>query len=452
MPRSAHLQLHPEAVTSLNAESELLIAEVHQVPPRNASADGFHPQIFASGAISEADVVGETKVGFVDGRGRETGRTFGYEGKQLGLRGQSFQKFWSVAEKIQQTQSFRDKVSLKCVADAGFEWVTKKYRKEITSSFCEYVVEECSKLLRDMEIWVPIYNVHAEDDLAVGSCLFRTIKPMMLDEWEQDVRSAINESSSRMEEQFRSRRKRMQGTLAATFKIHAEPDRGYQLALERAERAIQLLNFFHPAHGTLATRSYATLLGQENIQTTTTLILENGRVRGSQRGLSDQGATPWVLDRGHLQFLKSSGLDKVGALSEKQKKSEYDTCLLNALILYSKSSLSTVVSERLVYIFAALESMLLKNTTEPVQKNIGERLAFLTRKTAEERRRVVQVVDQVYKLRSSFLHHGEEVNESAVIEEFMRSAWTSFIVLIAELDRFQERSQMFDTLDNMKFT
>jgi hypothetical protein len=150
--------------------------------------------------------------------------------------------------------------------------------------------------------------------------------------------------------------------------------------------------------------------------------------------------------------MKNSGLDKVGALSEKQKKSEYDTCLLNALILYSKSSLSTVVTERLVYIFAALESMLLKNTTEPVQKNIGERLAFLTRKTAEERRRVVQVVDEVYKLRSSFLHHGEEVNESAIIEEFMRSAWTSFIVLIAELDRFQERSQMFDTLDNMKFT
>lgn len=57
MPRSAHLQLHPEAVTSLNAESELLIAEVHQIPPRNASADGFHPQIFESSAISEADVI-----------------------------------------------------------------------------------------------------------------------------------------------------------------------------------------------------------------------------------------------------------------------------------------------------------------------------------------------------------------------------------------------------------
>ena len=354
MQSSPYLQLHQGALASLNAESELLIAEVHPVPPKMDTREGFKPQIFLSGNISEADVLGEIEVGLVDGHGKEIGRTFRFNGQQFGLQGEGFQKLWSVAEKIQKTRSFRDRVSLKCVASTGFEWVAKKYRKEIAISFCEHVIDQCSKLLRDMEIWIPVYKVHAEEDFRVGSCLFRTITPRMLDEWEQDFKSAVNENSPRIEEKFRARRNQLQDTLAATFQIHAEPERGYQIALERAEKAIQLLNFFHPAHGTLATRSYATLLGQEDIQTTTALVLENGRIRGSQRGLLDQGATPWVLDRGHIQFMKNSGLDKVGALSEKQKKSEYDTCLLNALILYSKSSLSTVVSERLVYIFAAL--------------------------------------------------------------------------------------------------
>jgi hypothetical protein len=452
MTQSKHLQLHPDAVVSFNAESELLIAEVCPVSRNKEGAKGFQPNVFVSGNIPERDVIGEIEVGIVDGSGNEVGRLFRHNGQQVGLVGESFQKLRSVADKIQRTQSFRDTVSQKCVLKAACEWVSKKYRQETTISLCEYVTDECSKLLRDLEIWVPIYKVHAEEDFGVGSCSFRTITPTMLEEWEQHFRSMVTESDPRIDEKFRADRKQMQGTLAATFRTYAEPDRGYQLALERAESAIGLLNFFHPAHGTLGTRSYATLLGQEDIQTTTTLVLENGRIRGRQRGLLDQGAAPWVLDRGHIQFLKGSGLDKVGALWEKEKKSDYDTCLLNALLLYSKSSLSTVVTERLVYIFAALESMLLKNATEPVQKNIGERLAFLTRKTAEERRRVAQVVEEVYRLRSSFLHHGETINESELIEEFMRCAWTSFIVLIAESEKFHTRSVMFDALDNMKFS
>jgi hypothetical protein len=452
MTQSTYLQLHPEAVQAFNAESELLIAEVRPVSRNKEGVQDFQPEVFVSENFAEGDVIGEIEVGIVDGGGNEVGKLFRHNGQQFGLVGEGFQKLRSMVDKIQGTQSFRNTVSQNCVLKVAFEWIRKKYRQETTISLCEYVIDECSKELREMEIWVPIYKVHAEEDFAVGSCLFRTITAPMLGEWEQHFRSMVKESEPRIDEKFRADRKQMQGTLAASFKIYAEPDRGYQLALERAERAIGLLNFFHPAHGTLRTRSYAALLGQEDIQTTTALVLENGRIRGRQRGLLDQGAAPWVLDRVYIQFLKGSGLDKVGALSEKEKKSDYDTYLLNALLLYSKSSLSTVVTERLVYIFAALESMLLKNTSEPVQKNIGERLAFLTRKTAEERRRVAQVVEEVYKLRSSFLHHGEKVNESEVIEEFMRCAWKSFIVLIAESEKFHTRSVMFDALDNMKFS
>jgi len=404
-----------------------------------------------SAHISPADLVGEIQEGTVDGTGTETGRMFRHGGRRFGLVGPGYQNLASLAAKVQATPAFRNFISYGCVLDIAFEWVTWKCRGEMTTPFCEHLVAECAKRLREIEIWIPVYCVYAEEDITLGPCLFRTITTAMIDEWEQHHRSTVKEQGPQVEEFFRKVRKQMQGTLAATFRAHAEPERARELAGEQAEYAVGLLNFFHPAHGTLRTRSYVTLLGQENIQTTTTLVLDNGCIRQRSQGLLDRGASPWGLDRAHIQFVRQSGLDKMGAIWAREEKSEYDTSLLNALQLYAKSSLSMAVTDRLVYILAALESMLLRNDTEPVQKNIGERMGFIVKKTAEERKKMVRVVDEVYKIRSSFVHHGQKIKESQVIEEFMFCAWSLFLILIAESGKYSRRESMFDAIDNVKF-
>jgi len=446
------LELHPEARRSFNESSEELLAEVRPMQQNRVEVGGFRPDVFISGHFGEADIVGDVKVAIVDGTGNEVGKLFREGRQQFGLVRDGFQRFKTLVAKIQGTPTFRDSVSYSCLLDVAFDWVTQNYLRKTTLTLCDHVVAECTKQLRELDIWIPVYQLYAEEDLRVGSCVFRTITAQMIDEWEQHFRSTVKEEDgSQIDEVFRTKRKQLQGTFAATLRVFAEPNRGYELALEQAEYAIGLLNFFHPAHGTLRTRSYATVLGQENIQTTTALILENGQIRQRQRKLIDRGASPWILDGSQIQFLKQSGLDKVGALWEKEGKSDFDTSSLNALQLYSKSSLGTLVTDRLVYLLAALESMLLRNTSEPVQKNIGERMAFIIKKTVDERKRVVQIVEEVYKLRSSFLHHGQRVNALDTIEEFMVCAWTSFLVLIQNSDKFATRDAMFDAIDNMKF-
>jgi hypothetical protein len=445
------LELHPEAIRAFNEYSETVVTDVIEVPPNNARPQGFRPEAYVSARISPADLIGEMQEGTVDGTGTETGRMFRHDGRRFGLVGSGYRNLGSLAAKVQATPAFRNFISYGCVLDITFDWVTRKHQGEMTTPFCEYVVAECGKRLKEIEIWIPVYWVYAEEDITLGPCLFRTITTAMIDEWEQHYRSTAKEQGPQVEEFFKKMRKQMQGTLAATFRARAEPERARELARERAEYAVGLLNFFHPAHGTLRTRSYGTLLGQENIQTTTTLVLDNGRLREPSRGLLDRGASPWGLDRAHIQFIRESGLDKLGALWTKDKKSDYDTALLGALQLYSKSSLSMVVTDRLVYIFAALESLLLKNGGEPVQKNIGERMAYIVKNTVAERKRVVEVVDQVYKIRSSFFHHGQQVKVFEFIEEFMVYTWSFFLISIANSDQYPTLGAMFDAIDDVKF-
>jgi hypothetical protein len=452
MNQTKDLVLHPEAARAFNELSKTLTAEVLPPQPNGEQAERFRPEVFVSAHFSEEDIAGGITQSICDQDGNEVGRLLAQGGQRVGLVGERFHKLKGLATRIYESPTFRDTVSRSRVLDVAFDWVIKKSQQGGTASLCDFVVGECAKQLRDLDIWVPLYKVHAEEDIRVGFCLFRTVTAAMLDEWERHVRSTVKEPVPRIEERFRVERKRMQGSLAATTQVYAEPKRGYELAQERAEYATGLLNFFHPASASLSTRSYATLLGQENEQTRTELLLDDGRIRGRLSGILERNtSSAWLLGRVGIARLRESGLDKVGALWEKEKKSDFDVSLLNALLLYSRSSLRTLVTDRLVYICAALESMLLRNRTEPVVKNIGERMAFLVKNTIDERKRTVRMVEEVYDLRSSFVHHGENIAQSEIVEEFMRCAWASLRVLLLDSEKYQSRTAMFDAIDNLKF-
>ena len=57
------------------------------------------------------------------------------------------------------------------------------------------------------------------------------------------------------------------------------------------------------------------------------------------------------------------------------------------------------MADKLVYILASLESILLKNDSEPIQKNLGERMAFLIGPTVEARKTIIANVVETYARR-----------------------------------------------------
>ena len=444
------LKLHPEAANNFDDRANSLIGDITFLPPQASSTNTFRPDVFMSAHISKEDIVGEVGFEIIGPFEKPIAKFFRHEGKQYGLAGEGFQRFWAIVTGIQGSPSFRDRVSHDSVLKTAFEWVAKKYRGEIGVSLTEHVVTECGKRLRRMELWVPIYRLHIQSEIRMGPCIFKTISAAMLKEWEQFRRSKLKGDDSDITAVFRSERKKMQGTTAVVVELFAEPGRGYDLAQELAETAVALLNFFHPAHGNPRMRSHTTLLGQENMRTERILVVENGLIRGGRSGVLDKAASPWFLDDARIRDLKEDGFDSVSALWENEKNSEYNASVLNALLLYSKSSLSLDLTDRLIYILAAIESMLLRNSNEPVQKNIGERMAFLIRKSVEERKRVVHVVEEIYKARSSFLHHGQGVKNIDVLAEFMTYAWTAMLTLVLEAKHFQSKGDLLEAIENLK--
>ena len=103
---------------------------------------------------------------------------------------------------------------------------------------------------------------------------------------------------------------------------------------------------------------------------------------------------------------------------------------------------------------AAAESIFLRNASEPIQKNLGERMAFLIGQSVDERRNVIKNVDAFYGIRSRLIHHGKEIQDHQrdVVDEFFVNVWFSFVVLMRRASKWITRDEMFLALEEQKLS
>jgi hypothetical protein len=116
-------------------------------------------------------------------------------------------------------------------------------------------------------------------------------------------------------------------------------------------------------------------MGREKIEISNDFLVADGSITtyANQRWSGDRCFG--IVDREKTQFPSLLGsLDK---LASGRTTSKYQSCLYDALLLYGRNSVAAEPAEKLVFVIVALESMLLKNATEPIKKNIGERVAWL---------------------------------------------------------------------------
>ncbi|MGA2611357.1 MAG: hypothetical protein ABSH01_28250 [Terriglobia bacterium] len=445
------LDLHPEAGRNFDEKAEGLLPLVSVVPVVGKHEAGFRPDVYVRAHFTEREIIGEIETAFRDYRGRETGRIFDHDGRTLGLVGKGFKDLEALATQLQRAGRIRPYVSVRCLINTAFRWVKKRYRGETNEPFTGYVLRECATLVKESEIWIPLFHVYIQTELSVGKIRFKTLTREMLDSYlERVLKSLPQENQAAFQVQFDRTRSRLQGCAAATIALTAEPLRAQEVAGEEAGYSIAALRFFHAANMTPYLRCYCTPAGAENLLASSTLTVDSGMIQQWQDSASPTGNMEWVLSDQEIRELQSAGLDALSRLLARDERSPFEDELLDAILLHSRNSLFDDAANRLVYILAAVESILLRDSNEPVGKNIGERLAFVIGRTAEERTAIRDNVTHVYALRSAFLHHGRALREMDSLELFMRYVWTGFVALIHGMDKFRTKQELIEALERRK--
>jgi len=448
------LEMHPEAVRSFNERAAALTTEL-ETPPSRAPVRGGNssfPEPFVSARIKPDDIIGESRFGMVDHTGAEVAKYFDHEGKTLGLSGEKYRRLVLLSEQMQNSKELHSIISLSFITDAVFDWVRDYYKGVVTIPMVEYVLSRCEASIEDLEVWVPIAMLYVQSETTIGRLTFRTLTKEMFDQWRLDAKQKHPLDYQKIWEALDREQKPLQGLAASTLRIQAERERAFEIAMEETTKSVAVLRFFSPANFHPRARSYCAPLGTENLQQTIHLLLTDDNLIETTSATVDKGSKRWVIPDVALSMIKKGGLDILSGLLVKDSLTSFQKELLDSVLLYSRSSLMADPADKMIYMFAALESILLRSDSEAVAQNIGERMSFVVGTSADERKAIVANAKQVYSLRSKFVHHGHAVKDTETLHVFMRNSWTFLSMLIQSANRYQTREELIDTLEHMKLS
>lgn len=424
------LQLHTEAAKSFNRKAEDLFQKVVLDPhDKGYQSVGFSPDIVTY-PIPAEDVRSLSTNSRISGPlNQEIGKTFSVRGSVLGLFGEDYKALVRLAETIQKAKGLSDKVSVSFLVDSIFNWIALSHQHGTVVPMTEVVLADAEKAIQDIELWLPIAMLYVESDIVIGKIILKTITREIIDDYHNAGIEQINkdghEIGPELQQHFRLERQELQGLAAATIKLNAEPQRASEIAFEEAEKSLAMLRLYSLANLEPELPSYCTFLGRERIDEARTFTVVGGKISGFSRSVS--AADPdWKLDTATItEMVQVRGLGFLSNLLSKSELTEYERALLDCLLLYSKCALAKDPASKLLAVLTALESMLLQNSSEPIQQNLAERIAYMF--NPEKRIKIKKTVLRAYGLRSSFVHHGHQisVDEIDALREFLINAWSA---------------------------
>jgi hypothetical protein len=450
---TVRIEFHEQAAARLSELAQDLLTRVGsfgRIEAETPVGADLHPVA----QLTESDLLGPVGIQrhSVNELGEETGRYWESGGYRVGWEGEGFESIKALATKFESSNPLRGRVSGRFLLDEIFTWLRATLEGNETGALPDFIAARCSEAIKAHEIWIPVYRTYSAHEFSIGSVQFRTISGPMLDRWYSRIPEKDREPGAVIT--MNRRRSLLQGTLAVRVVANAEPAKASEIAHASADEAVALLRFLSPVNWTCRITSHCLPIGKENTRTTMDLTMRDGEIRRIGRATVEEGPAGWNIDDARNSPPTVGVLEVLDQLGLRKDATEFRSDLYGALQLHARHSVASEIAHKLVFVVAAAESMFLRNSSEPIQKNLGERMAFLIGNTLDERKKLIKNVDLFYNIRSALIHHGQQVQEGDkdVVDEFFLNVWLSFKRLLESLDRWKTRNEMFTELEDRKLS
>jgi len=449
------IEFHSQAASRFNELAQELRtrAKAFALPAERRKAT---TSIYPMAQLSENDVIGavDWKQRSVNGYGEETGRYWEADSGTIGYEGDDYVAAKNLAKRLADAGPLKNHVSERFLLDALFAWLQEVLNAKEATAFTDFLAKRASPAIAVQEIWIPVYRTYSSKDISMGRVNFKTITPEMLERWYSRIPAEERRNAPGADVALTRQRSMLQATLAACTVIEAEPIKANEIAQSATDEAVAMLRFLSEVNWTCRITSHALPIGKENIHTTMDINMENGSIKSIRKGVIERGPSGWNVDSARRSPMNGGVLELLQDLASQCNASEFRTNIYGALQLHARASIATEVAHKLVFVVAAAESIFLRNASEPIQKNLGERMAFLIGQSVDERRKVIKNVDEFYGIRSGLIHHGKEVqdHQKDVVDEFFVNVWFSFVVLMRSASKWKTRDEMFSALEERKLS
>src|ERR1017187_5821674 len=437
--------LHTEAAKRVDERARAILPTIRALPSSPSKGPDFHPV----NTITDSDIHSADR--FIleqDPTGTVSGVRWISQGMWVGWTDTAFKPIKALVDDLANRKPFRDVISQKFLLQEAIKWLSETLEHSRSDAFPEFITLRSTAAVRQYDIWIPLARTFALTEFNIGDVAFRVFTKQIMDEWWNRITPKIRDAGSIGT--LNEWRSELQAHLAACISVRAEQRMAVEIARAKAKNAAALLRFLSPANVDSRLASCCTPAGSQSFGIVMEVFMNGGCVGEMSRGTEDQRSLmQWLVDksRAHLPGV----LENLHRLAS-DLSTEFSRSLYDALILYSRQTLAVEVSDKLVFALSALESMLLRDSNEPIQKNLGERIAFLIGQSAPQRKEILKNIEETYKIRSAFVHHGQTARHVDTVDRFLVNAWATFSRLLDLVPKYRTKSALIGALEDLKMS
>lgn len=438
-------QLHLQFAEWLEAECKRLAEELQPLPKDHEHRGMRHPDLHIAASLDEEDLVGSPTLHHVDIAGNAVARFFEDGGQVIGLAGAAFTDAQKVIDKVWARRDFHDLVTRKAIEDVIFERLAAIHGAQAGPSVSEQLLAAAANA-RLRTVWIPIDEFVVLEELPFADAVLRPVSRAEIDELVAAMPSKLSDEELSMV--IDKMRRELAGKTVMQFQLTAAADRAQEIALERADDYMALLQFFGAPLRVLALVSHAAPSGMRPYRSHRTLAHGASGV-----SFSEHIAEPTYkmeITPEYRGIMEECGLAVLSSLP-RNAACDFEQSLLDSLLVYGRAAYQLDSADKLLQVMTAVEMFALRSDSEPIQAALADRIAFSIASKAERRQEAARTLRSAYTIRSGRTHHGRPLEEVETVERFLADAWTFFFNALRSVGRFKTRTDFLNHLDHLKY-
>lgn len=333
-------------------------------------------------------------------------------------------------------------------------WVQRRRLQEPAEN--SWTADLLASLIHDINdqiILVPLDCIRIEVPFRIGQVSFDYFTEASIDA----ILLKIHEENPDFEYFSEKFRKRYQGRVYAKFQCKAEKGYAQKLAFAHTDKALEILKLFNPAAFEIRAPCFLCRLGQVTPpQWHAFHASPDGNVKLLSEGVefSHSSVYNFLVNRKVLNSIQHSGFGIATQLLSKKRLSDLEERCLEAISHFAHGVASVSPQDRLIHALVAVESLLLADINEPVQSNLGNRVALLVSPKLGDRKKAKRDFLKGYALRSRFVHHGTKPDDTKPDDVetancVLLLCWTAMSAVIRNTIKFKSKQALLDRLDDM---
>ncbi|ATW02454.1 HEPN domain-containing protein [Sphingorhabdus sp. YGSMI21] len=442
--------LHENAAKSIDREGLALLGLGTKEPFKNRLPDPF-PTRQKLKTITDKDIEGEPKLSYTDRTGRTVAQYFVRDRHEIGLFDEGYAALRRLVELTLKAKPFNKGLSTKFVEEQIFNWWKDAYGLDTPASLTAHLFEKADEAVSEHHLLVPLSAIEIERSFEIGDVLVAPMDLAMLKRTSDKAKEKNPDHAEIIDQHFDKLTSELGHLTVVHVKVVGEPEFAEGHAEQTAFQIAEMFRFMSPAALSWNVAFPCFPHGCYQRRALTTLIIVDDKINRHSQGALDHGLYSWRLKFVELDRYMKSGFSNFSVFFESSPLTQFQTRVGKAISAFSEGVATHNVNNRLVYAMSALEHLLLKNGSEPIQSNVGERIAFLIAEDVATRRAIIANFSKAYALRSKQVHHLSAVDDENVLAEFFKNAWLTLHRAMQLMSGYEKHADFIDAIDNVKF-